>query len=288
MQGRGMPVYAGAAYQRGHGLGWVMKNMIRHATPILKQAGSQALKTGISVLAQGVLGNHKQTTPQWRKPTENKKTVKVNPKVLIGVGRRRRKRVSKAKDIFRINKQNQSILLHLAYKHWSVHIMTALVNPLSCACGKSELELFAVPPTQTAINSSQWMENRPITSLTDTGPIEFVIKGSGEEYVDLSETYLQVTAKIVKPTGGYLEQTLDDNGTVNGTDADVGPVNLWLRSLYSQVDVSLNDRLVTPSMNTYPYRAYLETLLSYGPAAKESYLSAALWYKDSAGHLEDR
>ena len=101
MQGRGMPVYAGAAYQRGHGLGRVMKNMIRHATPILKQAGSQALKTGISVLAQGVLGNHKQTTPQRRKPTKNKKkTVKVNPKVLIGVGRRRRKRASKAKDIF--------------------------------------------------------------------------------------------------------------------------------------------------------------------------------------------
>ena len=131
--------------------------------------------------------------------------------------------------------------------------MTALVHPLSCACGKSELELFAVPPTQTAINSSQWMEYRPITSLTDTGPIEFVITGSGEEYVDLSETYLQVTAKIVKPSGGDLEQTLDDNGTVNGTDADVGPVNLWLHSLFSQVDVSLNDRLVTPSMNTYPY-----------------------------------
>ena len=101
MRGRGMPVYAGAAYQRGHGLGRVMKNMIRHATPILKQAGSQALKTGISVLAQGVLGNHKQTTPQRRKPTKNKKkTVKVNPKVLIGVGRRRKWRTSKAKDIF--------------------------------------------------------------------------------------------------------------------------------------------------------------------------------------------
>ena len=54
-----MPVYAGVAYQRDHGLGRVMKNMIRHATPILKQAGSQASKTDISVLAQGVLGNHK-------------------------------------------------------------------------------------------------------------------------------------------------------------------------------------------------------------------------------------
>ena len=82
--------------------------------------------------------------------------------------------------------------------------MAALIHPLSCDCRKSESELFAVSPTQTAINSSQWMEYQLITSLTDTGPIEFVITGSGEEYVDLSETYLQVTAKIVKPTGGWF------------------------------------------------------------------------------------
>ena len=162
-----------------------------------------------------------------------------------------------------------------------------LVHPSSCACGKSELELFSVPPTQTAIESSQWVEYRPITSLSDSSPIEFVITGSGEEYLDLSETYLQVTAKIVKTDGGNLGQTSDAAGTVTGDDANVGPVNLWLHSLFSQVDVSLNERLVTPSMNTYPYRAYLETLLSYGPVAKESYLTAAMWYKDTAKHMED-
>ena len=162
-----------------------------------------------------------------------------------------------------------------------------LVHPSSCACSKSELELFSVPPTQTAIESSQWVEYRPITSLSDSSPIEFVVTGSGEEYVDLSETYLQVTAKIVKTDGGDLDQTSNASGTVTGDDADVGPVNLWLHSLFSQVDVSLNERLVTPSMNTYPYRAYLETLLSYGPAAKESYLTAAMWYKDTAKHMED-
>ena len=105
--------------------------------------------------------------------------------------------------------------------------------------------------------------------------------------MDLSESYLQVTAKILKTNGDDLVQTKGADGTVTGDDADVGPVNLWLYSLFSQVDVSLNERLVTLSMNTYPYRAYLETLLSYGPAAKESYLTAAIWYKDTAKHMED-
>ena len=134
---------------------------------------------------------------------------------------------------------------------------------------------------------NRWVEYCPITTLSDSSPIKFVITCSGEEYVDLSESYMQVTAKILKTNGGDLVQTKGSDGTVMEDDADVGPVNLWLHSLFSQVDVSLNECLVTPSMNTYTYQAYLETLFSYGPAAKESYLTAAMWYKDMAKHVED-
>jgi hypothetical protein len=38
--------------------------------------------------------------------------------------------------------------------------------------------------------------------------------------------------------------------------------------------------------NTYPYRAYIENLLSYGPAAKRSQLTACLFYKDAAGKMD--
>ena len=54
-------------------------------------------------------------------------------------------------------------------------------------------------------------------------------------------------------------------------DTNVGPVDLWMHSLFSDVSVSLNDeKLVSPPTSMYPYRAYIETLLRYGPAAKES------------------
>ena len=53
-------VFAGAAYQRGYGVGRVMKNMLREATPLLKQAGKQAVKTGLSVVASGLLGKRKR------------------------------------------------------------------------------------------------------------------------------------------------------------------------------------------------------------------------------------
>ena len=65
----------------------------------------------------------------------------------------------------------------------------------------------------------------------------------------------------------------------------VGVVNNFLHSLFKQVDVFLKEKQVTPAMGTYNYRAYLETLLNYGPAAKQSQLTAALFYKDTPAKI---
>ena len=173
---------------------------------------------------------------------------------------------------------------HLTSERWRVSIVMAFVHPTSCECSKSELYLFNVPATQTAIDFSQWVEHKPLTSLTDSAPVEFVITGSGEEYVDLSETYIQVTAQITKSDGGDLITKNEDE--TDGEDIGIGPVNNWLHSLFSQVDMSLNGRLITASTNTYAYRSYLENLLTYGPAAKKSHLTSSLWYKDTAGHMD--
>ena len=76
----------------------------------------------------------------------------------------------------------------------------------------------------------------------------------------------------------------------NGTDLEdastAAPVNNWLHSLFCQVDVSMNGTLVTPLMNTYPYRAYIETLLSYGAEAKDTQLQCGQWRKDTTGYMD--
>ena len=46
------------------------------------------------------------------------------------------------------------------------------------------------------------------------------------------------------------------------------------------MDIQLNGKLVSPSIPIYRYKAYLETLLSYGADAKESQLKSQLWYQD--------
>ncbi|GFW23025.1 uncharacterized protein F54H12.2 [Trichonephila clavipes] len=144
-------------------------------------------------------------------------------------------------------------------------------------CVKSELELFNLPGTQTVIQDGQWKQFHPLSNVFDNTPVEFNISGSAEDYIDLSQTQLFVKAKIVKT----------DNTPITKDDT-IGPVNLFLHSLFSQVDVSLNDRMVSNSSNTYPYRSYIETLLNHGYDSKTSQLTAELFYKDSDDGLKKR
>lgn len=145
----------------------------------------------------------------------------------------------------------------------------------SCECIKSELDLFALPSTQTSIENGLWIHYKPISYLADDGPIEFQVPGTGDDYMDLSHTLLHIKAKIQNQDGTKLTES-----TV------VAPVNNWLHSLFSQLDIYLNQKLVSPPNNTYAYRAYMETLLNYAPAAKESHLTCGLWYQDTAGKMD--
>ena len=91
---------------------------------------------------------------------------------------------------------------------------------------------------------------RYASSVLD-GSIEFDITSSGDDYIDFANSYLYARAQIIRANGTALEAA----GTV-------GPVNNFLHSLFSQVDLSLNGTMITSSTNTYPYRAYIENLLS--------------------------
>ena len=151
----------------------------------------------------------------------------------------------------------------------------AFIHDQSCECAKTELDVLSVPPTQTSIEFGNYVEYHPLSSITDSGSIEFDVSSSGQNYLDFANTQLLVKSKITRGNG-------DDITVAN----HVRGVNLFLHSLFHQVDVSLNDVQVSQLAGTYPYRANIESLLSYGPQAKTSQLTAALYYKDTAGNLD--
>ena len=122
-----------------------------------------------------------------------------------------------------------------------------------------------------------WKQKGLTSALKEQGPYEFAVSGAGDDYIDLANTYLFVEAHI-----------MDEDDTALDGGANVGSVNLWMHSLFSDVSVSLNENLVSPPTSMYPYRAYIEILLSYGPAAKESQLTGVMWYNDTPGHQDKR
>ncbi|XP_040263300.1 uncharacterized protein F54H12.2-like [Bufo bufo] len=153
----------------------------------------------------------------------------------------------------------------------------AFIHDGSVECTKSELDIFDLPPTQTSIEKSLFVEVQPIAALADNAPFEFFISGSGEYYYDLNNTLLYINCRIVK----------SDNTTIPA-DACVGLINYPIATLFCQTDVTLGDRLISRSDNLYSYRAYIETILNYSPQALSSQFTAGLFYKDTAGHHHER
>ena len=147
----------------------------------------------------------------------------------------------------------------------------------SCACSSEALELFSVPPTNITLEDGKWVEYYPVSTVsTQSAPIEFEIKGQGDEYLDLSQTYVYVEAQILK-----------QDGTALADDSQITPANNLLHSLFTEIDCSLNGKVITPGTDTYPYRAYLEKLLSYSDETSKHQLNATcLWHKDQAGRFE--
>ena len=80
-----------------------------------------------------------------------------------------------------------------------------LLHRDSSECAKSELDLFYLPPTQVSIEKSQWVEHRPLASIGEnSNVIKFMVNGTGEEYVDLSETYLHLNFQVFNKDGTPL------------------------------------------------------------------------------------
>ena len=133
----------------------------------------------------------------------------------------------------------------------------------------SRLMLFSLPPTDTSIQNINYIEVRPTSQITASNPIVYEIPASGIEYKALSDATHAVKFKVVNLDGSNI-----------AVDAKVCVSNLTLQTLFNQVDVFLDGKLVSSSDNCYHYNAIFETLLNYGEAAKGSQLQSQLFYKD--------
>ena len=140
----------------------------------------------------------------------------------------------------------------------------------------TQLSLFDLPPTQVAVSNSYFQEIRPVSQITNEAPLEFYIASSNNlDYLLLFDTQIYVKLNVTKADGSAL-----------GAGEKVGPVNLFLHSLFSAVEITLQNKAIISCPN-YQYCAMIQTLLNYGEDADYSQLLTALFVKDDNDAPQD-
>lgn len=153
--------------------------------------------------------------------------------------------------------------------------MNQLLGPDVVAL-KSELSLFDPPPVQFSVLESQFVHLQPQHGLSAGAPIEFEIQPAGDLYLDLQETVLNVSIRVIDATGKAIE-------------ADKNYVcleNLAIASLFQDVQLCIGDSVIEGGSFLYPYKSILLSLLEYGSCAQKAALPPWGFYKDTAGESE--
>ena len=152
----------------------------------------------------------------------------------------------------------------------------SLINERSDECTTSPLEYFCVKPTQTAIEKSRYVDYQPVSTIREHGsPLEFIVPASIDQFMDLKNSYIHLKLKIVSEGGEDLEMK-----------EKVAPVNDLFNSLWANVEVYMQDQLVSHSNNCHGYMSMMRNLVYGSEEALRSQQTKRLLYKDTAGHMD--
>ena len=138
-----------------------------------------------------------------------------------------------------------------------------------------EIALFSRPPVNVAEDRISWHEVRPsYMSNAEYSSINFSIMGNSSQYVKLSDSELYVKIRIEKEDGTPFATKDDSNQALPIAQRESGtPVDFILHSMWSSVDIKLNNNLVSESGTNYMYKALLEAMLTYDDNTKKNQLA---------------
>ena len=138
-----------------------------------------------------------------------------------------------------------------------------------------DIALFSRPPVNVAEDRVSWHEIRPsYMSNAEYSSINFSIVGNSTQYVKLSDTELYVRIAIQKEDATPYNVLDDDNKPLPINKKETGtPIDFILHSMWSSVDIKMNNNLVSESGTNYMYKALMEALLTYDENTKKIQLS---------------
>ena len=146
----------------------------------------------------------------------------------------------------------------------------------------SAFDLFSPIEIDNSITKSTKIVTRPIATTTSRGPFKFAFPPDPEKWSDCETLRLSGKVKLLrKKDDGSIED-------FNANLCEISTVNNFFQSLFSSVVCTINGaELTDPNGNWYPYKSYLETVLSYSKSTKEGRLQTSCFFQDDAGKFDE-
>ncbi|EGT45288.1 hypothetical protein CAEBREN_02108 [Caenorhabditis brenneri] len=134
-----------------------------------------------------------------------------------------------------------------------------------------------MPGTQTGVLNSRWTPIGLKNNFQASGPFEFVLTNNSRSYLNLKRTYLIFTFEITDASGNVVTMTPG----VPKSQA-YAPINNIAHSIIKNYSLHINSQLAFHNSSNYAYKSYFENTLMYGQEIKNSTLTAAGYYHDTA------
>ena len=126
------------------------------------------------------------------------------------------------------------------------------------------LHMFKVPPTDLSISSRRFVRINPFN--VGINPVIFQVDPQ-EDFIDLKESYFEVEIVMKK-----------DNGTNLLIAYVIGLANNLVHTLFKQINVRLKGTLISPQMDTYHLKAFIEAILNHVRDDGNTVLTPEGWY----------
>lgn len=133
----------------------------------------------------------------------------------------------------------------------------------------SEFDYFRPSLIQTEKDREYWKVVPASNFTSDCQTLEFDLPGETNTYRDLNNSFLEIRCKIVNA-----------DGTATAQDDPVSPANNFLHALFSTCEVSVCGVTISENEKRYPYRAFIETLLSTTSEVIKLRISSTGWVLD--------
>jgi hypothetical protein len=136
--------------------------------------------------------------------------------------------------------------------------------------------IFRKPAMELSMKSGRELVIRPV-NLDDSGPFEFIIPGHGSNYLKLDSARLYGKCRILQGDGDIIDSA----------GHHIGIVNTFPTSWIADLDIEVKGASMPEVSNKmFNYKAYLESILSYGGDAASSHMHGGLFVMDTPNHYD--